>query len=503
VDGTQPVSTAFVSCDIVGHSAMPSDDQLRNVAAINGIVADAIAAHGDDIRWASGGDGGHIVLCGADWPEHAVELITALRQWSTTEQVALRVVAHHGPVFDTTGADGRHQFVGDGINTAGWILELGTPHGVVVSEQFRAAYRAVLPGNDATFHEQRALQHKNRTTLQLWLASFGDDLSHWSNPSEGDRDKLAVALAEPDGWGVLYHAKRIMQINPDDAEAVDAVLELSPVDLTYRVDQRSINPFLGHLEPPVLREIVQIGQLVERRYNEVICRYRDRGETMFVILHGQIGVYKTEGIGSANPAEPGFVMNEGEIVGELAFTLGRPRTADLIALTDTALLSFTWNDFAKLINADGRPHRIREIVERFIAARVLEHVCHSVPYLLGSERDGPLATGRRSWREALSTLAAGSRLETLNPSDLRVSRELLRGEGGLYILAAGRVGGVQSGDTRFPLLWTDIPGSHVRTDRQYSVIDGPVKVLHIGASAIAELEPAKRSALYNRMSAEP
>jgi hypothetical protein len=505
VNAPQLSDAAFVSCDIVGHSAMSAERQLVNVAAINDIVAGAIAAYGDDVAWASGGDGGHVVLRRAGWPVCAAELITAFRTWSAREQVALRVIAHYGPVYDAVGADGRHQFVGEGINTAGWILDLGTPHGVVVSERFRQAYVSARPEGDVAFHEQRALQHKHRTTLHLWLASIGTHRSSWAAPNDEDRGRLATALAAADGWAVLYHAKRIMQINPDDAEAIDAIHQLAPVDLTDRGVQRtSINPFLGHLEPPVLREVVQIGQLVERRYNEVICRYRDRGDTMFVILHGQIGVYTSEGIGSANPAEPGFVMNEGEIVGELAFSLGRPRTADLVALTDVALLSFTMTDFARLISLDGNPGGVREIVQRFIDSRVLEHVSHAVPYLLGTDRDGPLAAGRRSWREALSTLAAGSRLVTLDPTNLRISRDLLGGDGGLYILAAGEVGGIRAdADTLFPVLWIEIPGTLVRADREYVVIDGPIKVLHIAASAIASLEPAKRSALYGRLPREP
>jgi CRP-like cAMP-binding protein len=85
-------------------------------------------------------------------------------------------------------------------------------------------------------------------------------------------------------------------------------------------------------------------------------------------------------------------------VGELAFTLGRPRTADLIALTNVALLSFNMTEISKRIPEDGPTPQARAAIHRFINSRVLEHISHTVPYLLGIDRKGPLAIGRKFWR---------------------------------------------------------------------------------------------------------
>lgn len=58
---------AFVSCDIVGHSdTRDSEVQRRRVADINGIVAGVMSANNDQVYWASGGDGGHVLFCNPD-----------------------------------------------------------------------------------------------------------------------------------------------------------------------------------------------------------------------------------------------------------------------------------------------------------------------------------------------------------------------------------------------------------------------------------------------------
>jgi hypothetical protein len=188
----------------------------------------------------------------------------------------------------------------------------------------------------------------------------------------------------------------------------------------------------------------------------------------------------------------------------------------LIALTNVALLSFNMTEISKRIPEDGPTRQARATMHRFINSRVLEHISHSVPYLLGIDGKGPLATGRKSWRDALSVLTTGSRLITIDPTDLQVSLDRVasadtarqsgaeRDGDGIYILAAGKIGGLppygQLYGTMFPILWVDVPGTLMQKDRRYTVIDGPVKILYIDASAIAVLEPAKRAALFDALS---
>jgi hypothetical protein len=512
---------AIVSFDIVSHSSADGESQLSRVVAINHIVAQTIDSCGNErVVWASGGDGGHVVFRQAGWVRSAIDLIARLRQWSSEAQVPLRVSAHIGPVTNIFGADGRVQVVGDGINLASWILRRGSSEGVVVSDTFRNSVEKVKPSRSAVFHDSRVLRHKDQARKCLMLMSIESDRSRWSFPVEEDREELSRALQRGDGWDVLYLAKRILQANTADAHASQAIQRLGPIQLTYKSVTASggrgvINPFLGYLEPPLLREIVQLGQLVERRYNDVICRYGDKGDTMFVILRGEVGVYKSEGEGSGKPAEPAFVHEEGEIVGELAFALARDRTADLIALSDVALLSFSYDDISNRLSTKRSGRLARERVSRFIESRALEHISHNVPYLLGNKRTGPLAAGPQSWREALSILEDDTRLISVGPHNLRVTLSDLEQPAGpssghgIYILAAGQLRGGVDGigadgikkihSDSFPILWVDIPGVLVLPKFSFDVEAEPVKILHIESDGITRLEALKREALYGAL----
>lgn len=506
---------AIVSCDIVGHSLADMQHQLSQIVGINNIVEQVIAACGEkDVVWASGGDGGHVVFRQAEWSGSAINLITRFRHWSAETQVPLRVTAHVGSVSSVLGADGRVQLVGDGINMAGWILTRGSAEGVVVSEAFRSAVQLARPVQQIEFHDSRILRDKSLTGQRLMLMSIGSDHSHWATPIESGRGELSNALARGAGWDVLYFAKRIFQTNTVDPQASQAVKRLHSHQLTYRAPGAVAggvpNPFFQYLEPSSLHEIVQLGELVERRYNEIICRYGDKGDTMFVILRGEVGVYKPEGQRSAGPA---FTLQEGDIVGELAFALGRNRTADLIALSnDVALLSFNYDDISARLRTAPPGQVAKERVSQFIVGRALEHICHGAPYLLGSERTGPLAVGWPSWQDTLKSLEYDTLLITADRRKLNVTfsevkdePERTRSAGhGLYILTTGQLrGGVDgikkvNSDT-FPLLWVDIPDVLVLPKFSFKVEAEPVKILYIGAEGLADLELPKREALYSEL----
>ncbi|MEV6524485.1 cyclic nucleotide-binding domain-containing protein [Longispora sp. NPDC051575] len=508
---------AIISCDIVGHSKI--DDltlQLERVAAINGIVARTIA-QGDpaDVVWASGGDGGHVVFRGAGWCGPAIALLAGLRAWSLRSGTPLRVTAHVGEVADVRGADGRVQIVGDGINRAGWLLTRGSRHGVVVTGEFQDAVEAVGADPGLTFHDRRLLRDKNRRHVVLRLMSTAEDASLWDLPVEEELAKLERAQEQGRGWEVLYHAKRILQVNQHDPRAMAALRDLKTRSLTNsRLPAEDDNDlFFERLGSHVLPVIVQLGQLVERRYNEVICRFGDRGNTMFAILRGQIGVYKSEGEGSDSPAEPAHVHQEGEVVGELAFALSRNRTADLVALSDTALLSFNHNDLVSRLPNNGQGADARDRLDSFITYRVLEHVSQHVPYLVGQDRAGPLTKGAQKWKDALRTLSGQCELVTVpDGGSLHLTVESVqsaRHKGGsvadgIYILASGAVSSASAPHrvltgAQFPILWAQLPEIMVLPCQTFNIIDDETKVLFVSAAALRELEVRKRDAFQHAL----
>ncbi len=495
------LSAGIASCDIVGHSRVSSHEiQVARVKSINALIREALSKYPDSAVWASGGDGGHLVFLDGDWQRPALELVAKLRRWAISECVPLRVTAHAGEVSTISGADGRTQLVGDGINESGSILAVGTPHGIVVSQQFRREVDK-LGDESVRFHDPRPLQTKTQER-DLLLMSLPDLPSEWGDYVDDDRQLLTIALERGAAWDALYHAKRLLQVNSIYRDVDMALRTLKPID--YWLQQpgeatgRAINPFLGHLDARSLREVVRLGQLVERRYNEAICRHGDHGDTMFIILKGQVGVYNLGGDASPTPDEPAFVLREGDIVGELSFALDCQRTADLVSLADTALLAFAFDELSPRLASAPAGAEILGGVSRFITSRVLEHVAHAVPFLIGRDRTGPLGTAHEPWESLLDDLLFDCRTLSWTSSDSALSLEAVARstpasatEGGIHLLVAGTLESLSNptktlhGDD-FPLLYVDLPSVAI-PDHQYVVPSGSAKILQIGPQAIAAL----------------
>ena len=478
-----PYLVTVVSCDILGHSSADSQRQVASVAAINKIVADMIdSCELGDVVWSSGGDGGHVVFRQKAWQQRAVDLVLDLHRWSQLEGVSLRIVCHRGPVAHVRGADGRVQMVGEGMNFAGWLLGQVSREGVVVSEAFRRGVEVTDVVPAVEFHGERYLPNVDFRPQLLYLMSTRRLRSSWIGPEPGDRAGLDLAMRQGDGWDVIYFAKRIWQANSADRDVERALESVQPRHLRY-------NDLFGDLRSDELNEVLRLGQLVERRRGDLICRYNDPGDTLFVILRGEVGVFRSEGEGFE--AEPKHRARQGAVVGELAYALGRNRTADLVALTDVALLSFN--------NEELRPRLAGSKVDY----RVLEHVADNVPYLLGPRRTGPLAVREGFADERpLSILRHSCHLVTVPTGKPEFALEDLGGGRGLYILVAGEVAasGVPLDGKDFPPLWVDLPDilsvpSTNCPPKVYTVRKAPVKVLWIEADAIHSFGDRQLAAL--------
>ncbi len=505
----------IVSCDIVGHSREADHAiQVRRIVGLNGVVRTALSGLDQDgAVWASGGDGGHVLFSTAHL-QQAVTLARDLRVWAQDEHVPLRVTCHLGTVSYSVGADGRTQPIGQGINHAGAILAAAGDQGIVASDAFREAVEtAGLPG--ALFHEPRTLCWRNKGPHRVCLMSLPDAESRWPEPAETVLPQGPIGRSN--AWETLHRAHKRLQINGADTVADTALRELQPEHLRYDCDGQdgdgAKNPFFGHLDNKALREVVRIGHLVERGYNEVICHYGDAGNTMFVILRGQVGVFHRTQPGEPRSGEPDFVMQRGQVVGELAFALNRRRTADLITLSDTALLAFSFKDFFDRLGNSPGSEQTRVRVHEFITSRVLEHVATNVPYLVGHDHTGPLAHGDARWESVLGDMLPGCRILTRRATDGPLTLEALgtacpdtRGEG-LFVLVSGRLSSRSNSAKRLkgedlPLLYVNVPGSVVFPDHEYALSTGPANILHIGTGALDELEERSREAVIAAVKGE-
>lgn len=507
----EPDLVTIVSCDIVGHTLADERDQVTRVTAINGIVAETIASCSEgDVVWASGGDGGHVVFRQEAWELPAIDLALGLQTWSLHERVPLRITCHRGSVSHISGADGRVQPVGSAINDAGTLLAK-VDEGIVTSDAFR---RAVSAEARVDFHDPRWLLGNDGRLHSIYLMSAGPSRSCWGALRENDYTALERAVTDGRSWDILYHAKRIWQASSDDRTVERCVEAVEPSKLKFtdtRTGKEELNPFLGQPHVDELIEMLRLGKLVERARGEFICRYGDSGDSLFVILRGEVGVFHSEGEERPGCAEALHTLRQGEIVGELAYALARDRTADLVALTDVALLSFRYKDVQLLSNAPVGSAAARNVA-LFINYRALQHVSDNAAYLLGPDRNGPLNAGSRRWEATLTSLRRHTRLITLHRLPVHLTLDAVAAEApkpkGIYVLAGGTLeadGQLLEGSD-FPVLWVDLPRFLVARSAKYAVRSQLVKVLWIGARGIDGLDPAQREALHRTLSdtvAEP
>jgi CRP-like cAMP-binding protein len=481
----------FVSCDIVGHSGETDLElQQERVAAINRLVRDAIASSAGDLVWASGGDGGHVAFAGEGLVRDALDLIVSLRRWSAEAGVPLRVVASYGEAMRVTGADGRPQLVGHGINFAGGLLRHGHAQTVLASRRFREVVEAAAV-EGVRFHDEAVLVLPFFGAQEVWALSVAGAFESLASvpTASDDRAALQAALGRHDSsLEPLYRAKRLLQVHPNDRSASEALLKLA--------DRRDVLAGSGEiaaliLDPDFGSDFIRGAQLLERRQGDLICRSGDEGTTMFLVLRGELGgVAQPELTDSVELMRPEFRFTGGALVGELAFALKRPRTATIWCLQDAALLAFDYNE---LVSSSPDPEvrtQLEEAINRTIRPRIVEHVGRTLPYIAGG--GGPLEDADATWNQ----LRRFSRLVSLRWKEhplLEPGVDPVRREG-LYILIRGMLESTASGrrlrGADQPLVYVDVPGQIAWRDDEYALFDDDVMLLAIQAEFLMAFGPS-------------
>ena len=503
-DWPRPRSVPAIGFDVARSGMLAHDVKATLRRRIGELKSSAIAAVGRDrIHWVDTGDGGYLLFLARAWQADLLEQVRSILCWAAEGGTPVRVALHHGTVQLIQDEDGTGQ-TGALLDSIEWFLTRGSEAGIVASEQFRDA---LGEQPDVEFHDGRQLRLKHGQPVVLHLMSLLDtgQRSQWSAAVAEDHRLLREAETRHCGFDTVYYGKRLLQVNSEDPIVAQALARLDPLDFAYTTDRgrQRVNELLGNVGPTNLRRLVQLGQLVERRYNELLCRRGDAGSAMFVILRGQVGVYNgTDDGDGPDPARPLATHSEGEIVGELAFALNRPRTADLVCLGDTALLAFEWEQVERLLRSKGE--RYRELV----TARALEHVSQRVPFLIGRPLDTLSEAERREWLCHLSTLQQGCEILHCRPhksitlSDLR--RRCQTKTGGVFVLASGHLQSLATPDKEldggeFPLLYVDLPDLAVAPDHEYVADRGPAKVIFIRRDAINALPPPAHARLVREL----
>jgi hypothetical protein len=492
----------FVSCDIVGHSVEPDvRAQVSRAIAVNAIVRATLDAAGpDQALWFSGGDGGHVALVGPSAPAEAWHLLTALRRWSLDSGVLLRIGGCTGPVERLAGADGRTEMIGPGLNLAARLLQrVGSSDRVIVTEEFRSRCASVA-GVDAQFHEPRTVRGPFPSEQRVWLVSVRDqfasrwDSSYSPGPAAGqdDRDDLRSALSHKDGLAILYLAKRLLQVNAADGDAIRALRDIMGAEANRIGPSRILARLFS--DPSLGQEFVRAAVLVERARGETLFQVGDEGRTMLLILRGRLAGYLPSSDAATGQAD--FELGPGELVGEMAFALGTKRAATLRCVEDCSLMAFSQSDLFASVSQSPLLTSIRQVVDSIVLGRVLQNTCRTAEYLGGARRTGPLGRHARPWVD----LGPHSRTISVGwkERELRFEAPEFR-EPGLYVLAAGTVelpdGTVlRAQDPEPPILAAEFPGELHHRPARCRLLDD-VTLLFIGSAGLDVFGPA----VHNRL----
>lgn len=518
MDTVTPTNAIFVSCDIVGHGETGDHAaQLARIHGLNGCIRHVCRDYFKaGAIWASGGDGGHVAFLDAVHAPVAIHLLEALFAWAhgpaspQAEQILkLRLTAHYGPVSVIEGADGRDDLVGEGINTCGSLLRFAEPETVLATAQFRDFIRTRQSAGDAILDrvrfgaERRIYLKHGRSILIMPLSVEGSFRSPPGSVAHSERMSLQRALQAGDSWSVIYHAKRLLQVNSSDADAIEALQALTPSQLVVSgagSSRMEAHPLLSQMNRQAVHDLVRSAQLVERDQGELICAQDDTGDAMFIIVKGRIGVAvaETSASGGQAPAPLEISFGPGQVVGELALALNRRRTATLQAIGQTAFLSISYATLRSMFEARAANPRLQRAFNEFLLDRSLRFLCSNCDYL-AKGKDAPLAGISQPW-EALAEDAEYMNFDWRDTeADLAANERF--SDPGLYILAGGRlVEATQNDGVRkcldaenLPIALVDLPNTLVGNIHPFQIDpDGgtTVNIVRISERALRAFGPA-------------
>ena len=475
-----PSSAVFVSCDIIGHGDTGGHaDQVARIRSLNAVIAGVCGTRfSEDVIWASGGDGGHMAFLGPGQTPLALGLIEALFAWQSNTNTKLRLTAHAGPLSVIEGADGRRELVGDGINVCGSLLRFGEPDCVIVSAAFRDHLSSEGSGANVILGPQRSVYLKHsRPILIMTLSVPGAFTSVSAITTRSDRSALQAAMKSGEFWAAFYHAKRLLQVDSNDRDAVDALKSITPSSLVIPVrgsNRMEAHPLLAQMNRQSMHDLLHAAQLVEREDGELICEAGDSGDAMFIILRGKVGVVGIDATAGSSPVPLDVSFSHGQIVGELALALNRNRTATLQAIGPTAFLSIGYGALQAMLDAKESNQRLQRTFNEFLLDRSLRFLCTNCSYL-GAGENAPLAgladpweviaedseQLRLDWRDAQAHLGADERFALP----------------GIYVLAGGRlVEALQSDIVRkrldareLPVVYCDLPNTLVSNRHAFQI----------------------------------
>lgn len=144
-------------------------------------------------------------------------------------------------------------------------------------------------------------------------------------------------------------------------EATEELTQQSQPSSEYPIEKEKLQiarlPFLRSLNQDFAEHLLKTAQIRKYTAQEKLTQMNNTDRSLFVILKGQAYLYRKQ----QNERQRVAVLGAGAIFGERAFLLGQPRSADVIAQTETWALEIPhhpqYDEMIKTGSASQLQHR--------------------------------------------------------------------------------------------------------------------------------------------------
>jgi CRP-like cAMP-binding protein len=176
-------------------------------------------------------------------------------------------------------------------------------------------------------------------------------------------------------------------------------------------------PLFSMLRPENLRRLLKAARLFRAEKGRVIFRQGDRGDSLYVLIEGNVSVFLED------PRLPLAELSDGAFFGEISMLTDRPRGATIECTTETELLEISRD---ALLDALTEEPTATSLLLSFLRERLVEVVVKTGPLFRYLETDEERA-------------ALASRFVLLDAGPEAVLIEQGKSARGLYVLVDGSV----------------------------------------------------------------
>lgn len=145
-----------------------------------------------------------------------------------------------------------------------------------------------------------------------------------------------------------------------------------------QLDDRELQEMLGEMERLVhenhlfrslntaaREQLLKYGQVIAFEAGSVIVRQGEPGDTMYIVLRGQVAVEAETGRGPMRLAE----LGPHACIGEVSFLSGGPRSATVTALSKVDAVQFERNATAQFLHSNPG---LRGLLEKLVQGRAAD-----------------------------------------------------------------------------------------------------------------------------------